>query len=415
MQSKFQILPNLNAGANQNYSFGRSLDPYTYDFSEQNVKSSNFQLSSSITLFNGFQAVNTIRQNQLNLKAAIQDVEKLKNDIALNISAAFLQILFNKELYSMALAQSEVTLQQKTKVQRLVEAGSLAKGSLLEIESQFATEELQIVNLSSQLESSYLNLKQMLDLDTLTVFEIQLPLISEPDEKKYIPSVNQVYSEAIKALPQILSADYLLEASRISLAVSRGRRSPRITLSGSYGSGYSDARMLTMYVPTITTIGYTASGEDVYGNSFIYNTEKYPFRDQIKDNASTNISFGLSIPIFNNWMVNAAVSNAKIAVLNAQYNYENTCKQLYKEINQAHNDALAALKKYNATKKALWSIEESFRFTNQQYDVGLVSSVDYNLAKAKFDKAKSDLLQAKYEFVFKTKILDFYRGEAIKL
>ena len=414
-QSTFQILPNLNANANQQYSFGRSIDPYTYEFSDNNITSSSFSINSSINLFNGLQTINTIRQNKINLLAGIQDVEKLKNDIALNIAAAFLQILYNEDIYEVALLQKDITTQQVERTKKLVEAGSLANGNLLEAEAQLATEELQVINAENQLNISYLNLKQILDLDTVENFKIDKPEISSPEEKIYLPSVNQVYSEAVTNLPQIKSAELKVRSNSVSLAIARGKMSPRITMTGSYGTGYSSSRMLGKYIPTTVTIGQTASGEDVYGSSFIYNTEKYPFNDQIKDNASTSLSFGLSVPIFNNWYVNSGISNAKISLLNSEYNLELARKQLYKEIQQAHADANAALNKFFASKKAKISIEESFNYTQQKFDVGLVSNLDYNIAKNNLAKAKSDMLQAKYDFIFKTKILDFYRGNQIKL
>ena len=414
-QSKMQILPNLNANANQQYSFGRSIDPYTYEFSDNNIKSNNFSISSSINLFNGLQTINTIRQNNINLLSGIQDVEKLKNDIALNIAAAFLQILYNEDIYDVAILQKDITTQQVTRTEKLVEAGSLAKGNLLEAEAQLATEELKVINAENQLNMSYLNLKQKLDLDTVENFKIDKPQISNPEEKVYLPSVNQVYSEAITNLPQIKSAEFKVRSSEIGLSIARGKISPRLTMTGSYGTGYSSSRMLGKYVPTTVEIGKTASGESVFSTYSEYFPEDYPFNDQIKDNASTSLSFGLSIPIFNNWYVNSGISNAKISLLNSEYNLELARKQLFKEIQQAHADANAALNKFFASKKAKISIEESFNYTQQKFDVGLVSNLDYNIAKNNLAKAKSDMLQAKYDFIFKTKILDFYRGNQIKL
>lgn len=414
-QSKMQILPNLNANANQQYSFGRSIDPYTYEFSDNNIKSNNFSINSSITLFNGLQTINTIRQNNINFLSGIQDVEKLKNDIALNIAAAFLQILYNEDIYQVALLQKDITTQQVERTKKLVEAGSLAKGNLLEAEAQFATEELQVINAENQLNMSYLNLKQILDLDTVENFKIDKPEISSPDEKVYLPSVNQVYSEAVTNLPQIKSAEFKVRSSEIGLSIARGKISPRLTMTGSYGTGYSSSRMLGKYVPTIIEIGKTASGESVFSTYSEYFPEDYPFNDQIKDNASTSLTFGLSVPIFNNWYVNSGISNAKISLLNSEYNLELARKQLFKEIQQAHADANAALNKFFASKKAKISIEESFNYTQQKFDVGLVSNLDYNIAKNNLAKSKSDMLQAKYDFIFKTKILDFYRGNQIKL
>ena len=236
IQSKAEALPNLNAQANHNYSFGRAVDPYTNTFSTENVISDNFSLSSSVTLFNGFQIINTIKQNQFNLLASIQDVEKMKNDISLNIASAYLQILFNEELLEIATNQLEIIQQQVERTKNLVDAGSLAKGSLLEIEAQTALENLQMVNAQNQLNISYLTLTQLLDLDSVGGFKIEHPQFPDLEEENLIPSVNQVYLEAINNLPQIKSAEYQLLGYERGLAIARGTRSPRLSLSASYMS-----------------------------------------------------------------------------------------------------------------------------------------------------------------------------------
>lgn len=420
IQSKAGALPSLNANASHNYNFGRSVDPYTYDFTENNIQSNNFSLSSSVILFNGLQTYNTIKQNQLNLLADLQDVEKAKNDISLNIASAFLQILFNEELLNVAKSQLEITQQQVERTKNLVDAGSLAKGSLLEIEAQTALENLKVVNAQNQLNISYLTLTQLLDLDSVGGFKIEHPQFPDLEEKNLIPSVNQVYLEAINNLPQIKSAEYKLSGSEKGLNIARGTRSPRLSLSASYGTGYSNA--IENFIITDTTYGsvlsgYTLSGEDVYTNTYDidYETETRPFGDQFRDNASTSLSFNLTIPIFNGLQVHSSISNAKISVLNSKYQLELAKNQLYKEIQQAHADAMAALNKFFATKKAVSSMAESFQYTQQKFNVGLVTSVDYNIAKNNLTKAKSDLLQAKYEYIFKSKVLDFYRGKPIEL
>lgn len=405
LRSKVQILPNLNGNASHNYNFGRSVDPYTNQFSEENVMSDNFSLSSSVTIFNGLQNLNTIKKNKYNLMANLEDVEKAKNDIALNIAAAYLQILLNEELLGVAQDQLGISQLQVERTKKLVDAGSLAKGSLLEIESQAAFEGLQVVNRQNQLDFSYLSIVQLLDIDSVGGFVIEQPQIEEPEKENYIPSINQVYLESSQTLPQIKSAEYNLKSSEKDLAIAKGTRSPRLTLSGGYGTGYSDAR--EKYVLDGTINPATGSPN--------FTSVNYAFKDQLKDNGSKSLAFGLSIPIFNGWQTNTAISNAKISVLNSEYTLELTKNQLYKEIQQAHADAKAALNKYIATKKSVTFMEESFRYTQQKFDVGMVNSVDYNVAKNQLLKVKSDLLQAKYEYVFKLKILDFYRGNPIKL
>ncbi|MCB8994712.1 MAG: TolC family protein [Bacteroidales bacterium] len=416
-QSKAELYPNLNASASYGASFGRALDQTTYQFTQnQTVQSVNMNLSSSVTLFSGLQKVNTVKKNEFSLQASLQDLEKLKNDISLNIAAAYLQILFNRELLEVAKSQVEITKQQVDRTNILVNAGSLPKGNLLEIQSQQATEELQVVNTENQLMLSILNLSQILDLESAENFDIVIPELSEAGEAELLYGVDSVYAYAVETLPQIKGAEYRLSNAERSLDIAKGSRIPRLSLSANYGTGFSDARqqVIGSQIDTVT-VGTTPTGDivssvyprQIYGN--------YPMGDQFRDNVSTSIFLNLSIPIFSNFQIRNGIRNSKINVENYSLELENTKNMLYKEIQQAYADALAALKRSKASQKALIATEESFKYTQEKYNVGLVSTVDYNIAKNQLTKTKSDLLQAKYDYIFKINILNFYRGEPIKL
>jgi len=394
-QSKMNLLPNLNANGNYSQSFGRALDATTYRFSDQTIKSSSFSVSSAVTLFNGLQQYNTVKQNEFNLLATIQDAERLKNDIALLIAAGYLQILMDLELLENAENQLEITQQQVDRTNKLVKAGSLAKGSLLEIQSQAASEELRVISAQNSLEIAYLTLTQYLDLDSAEGFEIIVPDFEQIVDQPLSMTIASVFDEARSFLPQIKSAEYMLESARMNVNLAKGARSPRLTLSGSYGSSYSDIRKLIDPV--------TLSQQD------------YPFGDQMKDNANTVIGLGMSVPIFNGYMVNTYISNARLGLTSSRLQLENTENILYKDIQKALTDAIAARKRYFATEQALIAMEESFRYTEERFEVGLVNTVDYNLEKNRLTATQSDLLQSKYDFIFRTKILDFYRGLPLSL
>jgi len=419
LQSILNLLPTLNASGAYSASYGRALDQTTYQFtSNQKVGSLNASLSSNLVVFNGLQKINTIRQNEYNLLAGLKDLEKLRNDISLNVAAGYLQILFNQELVQIAKNQVGVTQLQVDRTGKLVEAGSLPNGNLLEIQSQQASEELQLINYQNSLDISYLTLSQILELDSVGTFKIQIPDFSKVGEEDILTSVNQIYQDALLNLPQVKSSEYKLKSAEMGLAISRGASSPRIFLSGSYGSGYSDIRKQTTgLVPTEEAIGYTkgASPETVYATYPVPTLAEYPLKMQMKDNASTTITVGASIPIFNGWMIRTNISNSSINVLNSKYTLDITKKNLYKDIQQAFADAIAALKKYRSTEKALAAINQSYRYTEQKFEVGLVNTVDYYTAKNQLAKTQSDLLQAKYDYIFRSRILDFYRGKPLKL
>ncbi|MCK4663107.1 MAG: TolC family protein [Bacteroidales bacterium] len=416
-QSKTERLPNLNAFADQNLSFGRSVDPYTNEFSDDNVKSNNFGISSSVTIFKGLQNYYTIKQNHFNLLASLSDVDKIKNDISLNIVSTYLQILFNKELVKIAENQLAITKQQTERTKKLIDAGSLAKGSLFEMQAQESSEELSVINAKNQLDISLLVLTQLLEFDSVGSFNINVPDFPELEEIKTLYSVEQIYSEAINTLPQIKSSEYKLKSAEKGLLVARGTMYPTLSFRANYGTGYSNARYKYIDgIPETTIIGQTeTSGESVIADYPTYIQQDYSFGNQFKDNASTSLSFNLNIPIFNRFQTKTNTNNAHINVLNQKHNLQLSKNQLYKDIQQAYADSQASLRKHIASKKSVTSNEESFRYTQQKFDVGLVNSVDYNIAKNNLTKAKSELLQAKYEYIFKTKILDFYKGIPIKL
>ncbi len=401
MQSKYNLAPSLNGGAGHSYSFGRALDESTYQFTDnETVLSDYFSINSSVTLFSGFTNRKSIKQNKYNLQASIQDVEKIKNDISLSIALAYLQILLNKELLDVAKNQHDITMEQIDRTSKLVAAGSLARGSLLEIQAQAASEELQVVNAGNRLDLSILNLTQLLELDTVGDFDINVPELQIPEETGLIEPVMTVYSEAIKIQPQIKGAELQLESSVLSLDIAKGARSPRLSLNGSYNTRYSDIRKKLVGIDPVT---------------FVPTYEEYPFMDQLKDNVNYGLSLSLSVPIFNGWQVNQAISNARLGIEQSQYNLEYQKNMLYKDIQQAYADAKASLKKFHSSQRALVSMKESFRYTEQKFNVGLVNTIDYKTSKNQLARTQSDLLQAKYEYIFTVKVLDFYRGKELSL
>ncbi|MFH0756434.1 MAG: TolC family protein [Bacteroidota bacterium] len=418
-QSRLGQIPNLNGSSNYSFSWGRALDQTTYQFTDdQQIHSISLGLSSSANLFNGLRVRNTIEQNKLNLMASYEDVEKVKNDISLNIAAAYLTILFNKELVAVTERQLEITGQQVDRTRKMVDAGKLAEGSFLEIQAQQASEELNLVNAENQLAISLLNLQQTLDLPIDTAFNVFIPELANPDTDPIVMSATEVFRIAEKEMPEIRSAELAVESSEKGLSIARGGRSPNLYLSANYNTGYSDIRqqVVELGAPQQIPIGETAGGEAV----FSYPQEipvygAYPFFEQMRDNTSAGVGLGLSIPIFNGWQVNTSIANARIMLENSQLELQSKRLTLYASIQQAYADALAALKKFKATEHALVSMEESFKYTEKKFEVGLVNTVEFNTSKNQLSSTQSDLLQAKYDFIFRIKILNFYRGEPISL
>jgi len=386
--AKLKLLPTLNANINHDYTFGRALNLLEYKYVDRNTVYDYFSLGGNITLFNGLINYNTIRKNKYELLASQEDLMNIKDNISLNIALAYLQILLNKELLTATNNQLQITKQQIEKTRKLVDAGSSARGNLLQIEAQAAQEEVQVINMKNQLDISYLTLTQMLELQSPEGFEIVMPQISVDTNTVITGNIEEIFSVAAKNRPEIRSAELRLSSSEYDLKIARGGRSPRLTSSHSFGTRYN----------------------------YIFNdTSNIEFEEQIKNYKNWGLGFSLSIPILNGWQVNKNISNSKLGIENSQYSLEAAKKQLYKSIQQAYADAVASLKKYTASMKAVVSMEESFRYTEQKFNVGMVTPVDYNAAKTQLLNAQSDMAQAKYEFIFKTKVLDFYKGLPLNL
>jgi outer membrane protein len=388
-QAKSNRLPNLNAGVSNNFNFGRSLG---YDNTYRNVNSSQYNgyLSTDFTIWNGFTLQNAIEQYELDLQATMQDFQKAKDDLILNIAASYLEILFAEELVEVSNAQIEVTQQQINRTRQLVDAGSLARGALLEIEAQLAQEELTLVNRQNSVQLAYLTLYQLLELPMSESFEVLVPKLPEIKANVTMANSYDVFKNAINVRPEIKAAQLRVESARRQLDIAKGNRYPSLSFGANYYNLYNDK--------------YTdLNGEDI------------SFADQLKNNKRYSMGFTLNVPIFNKFQVKNSISNAQLQIADFEYRLQSARNVLRKDIEQAYTNALAALNRYISSEKAVKSTEEAFRYTEEKFNVGMVNSVEYNQSKNNLTIAQSELLQARYEYIFRTKILDFYNGIPIEL
>jgi outer membrane protein len=418
MQSRMNLLPNLNSYVSHGWNWGQAVDRFTNQFATERVRSNNFYGQSSFTVFSGFQKMNTLRQNQLDLMASKLDADNFMDDIALNIATSYLQILFAQELLEISVNQLEITQQQVLRMEKLVAAGTLARGDLLMIEAQLAAEELQVVEARNNLDMSLLFLAHMLDLPSAEGFQIARPEIELYETQSMTMTPEQIYNNALDKRPAIQSAGLRVESAVKGLAIARGAHSPTLSMVASWGTGFSGAQKIgkdPIFVPL--EIGYVENSQ----TRVLRNVEQFgdfmikPFWDQFEDNNNRTLDFRLNIPIFNGWNTRSNVNRAKIAIENAQYEHESAKLQLNKTIQQAYADATASLKKYAASGKKVEATEESFKYSGQRFNVGMLTALDFNNAKNELQRAQSELLQAKYDYVFKTKVLDFYMGIPITL
>ncbi len=411
VQSKLSLLPSVSLNANHNYMSGHTVDPFTNEFIPNNSNTENFSLSSSVTLFNGFRLLNNIKYQKYNWLSAKEQTEKTKNAIAINIISAYLQMLYAKENLNLAENQRNISELQLANTQKLYDAGSVSSDNLLDAKAQLENAKLQVVTAQNNLSMAKLSLVQQMNLppDQYASFDVEVPDVESVSNDLLLIPADTLVKNAIEKLPDYKAAEYALKAEEYSLKMVQGNRSPRLFLSVSYGTGYSDSRKKTSYTPVMVPIGFVATDSTpVYGMQMQYVESKYPFSDQLKDNASATVSIGLSIPLFNGYQTSTQVKNAKLSLYRSRLELENTYNEIYKTVVQAQNDAIAAFNKYHAAKKSLEAQKKAFENVKKKFDVGLVKYLDFNVAKNNLFKAQNDLLQAKYEYLFKMKILEFY-------
>ncbi|HCM75416.1 MAG TPA: hypothetical protein DIS90_03480 [Cytophagales bacterium] len=421
-QSKMAFLPSLNAGSSYGENFGRALNPVTNLFINRNSTAINMQASSSLTLFNGLRLQNSFRQSQRDYEASEQDLEKSRNDVIINVVTLYVNVIFNQELFDNASYQLNSSQQQLQRIKRQVAVGGLPRGDELNQEAQVATNEVNLINQENALNFSLLQLKQAMQLPGGTPMRVQVPDL-QLEDLLLEDGPNVTYDIALQNMPEIRSAMLKVESAQLALKASKGSLYPRLSLNGSAASNYSSASdiprtTITGFAPSSTPLGLvnvSGTNYDVYGLEPVTSviSEGYSQQDQLKDNLFKQVSLSLSIPIFNGWQNRSGVQRAAINHEVANINAQETKNSLRQTIETAYNDALAASKSYAASQKQVNAREEAYRMAKQRFELGAINYFEYQISENDLFQAKSDLARAKYNFIFKKKILDFYQGKPI--
>jgi outer membrane protein len=393
-QSKFSTLPNLNGQWNHSFSSGKTIDNSKEipRYVNESYWSGNMGVNSNLNVFAGLTILNDIKQKKYKFLQSQSDLEKTKNDIAMNLTLGYLNILFAKEQVDVAKNKLEVTSLQAERTRKLMEVGNVAQGEYFAIKAQESNDKLTLVNQLNVLEIAYLDMTQYLDLDSAEGFDIVVPENLEVELLTPPQSVEIIYGKALDNMPQIRSAEFELKSAEKDLAKAWGQVSPSIGINGGLYSYYS------------------ALATDVLNP-----TADYPYTTQLKDYFNKQVGIGITVPLFNRLQVKNSISNAKLGVMNTQLMLDQAKLGLYKEIQQAHADARAAMEEYNSSLEAVKSNQEAFKYAQQKLEVGLMNSVDFNVTKNNLITAESAMIQAKYKYIFRLKILDFYMGNPIVL
>jgi outer membrane protein len=416
-QSFYSFFPTLNASGNGSFNWGRSVDPFSYTFTNAEIKSINPSLSSNITIFNGFQLQNTLKQSKLNFMAGQNDLKKIQNDISLSVVSAYLQFLYTKEQYKLTQARVNESKRQRDRTKSMADAGAMTQGNLLDAESQLANEELNNITAENQNTIARLSLAQLLELDSIANFDIVTPQLDIPTSSVLNTTADELFQLALSHLPEIKSATFKEASASTSVSIARGSYMPRITMFGSLSSGYSSLTRNLDGTPQF--LGFlpngltTANGDVVLAPSFKTDFEKTPLATQFDNNVTKAVGVSLSIPIFNGFSSRYRVSNAKLNLLSAETNSQQAKNTVFKSVQQAVADANAAQKKYQALDKSVTALDEAYKYAEKRYNAGLTSSLEFLTATNNLTRGKVDLLQAKFDLIFKIKILDFYAGNPL--
>lgn len=382
--AQWSRLPNLNGNVGQSFNFGRALQADN-TYGNRNTANTNFSLGTNIPLFTGLQIPNSIALAKLNLKAATEDLKKAKEDISIQVASYYLQALFNEELSKVAQNQVKLSQEQLDRKVAFFKNGKASEAEVYEAKSRLAQDEMSAVQADNNYRLALLDLSQLLELPTPEGFTIAEPPTVEMNVQLSLP--DEVYSQAMTNKPSIKAAQYRLEGAEKSIRIAQSGYYPQL----SFGAGLS-----TNY--------YNMSG-----------IETASFSSQWHQNFNKYLQFSLSIPLFNRFATRNRVKSARIQKNALQWRLEESKKTLYKEIQQAYYNALAAEAKYRSSQSASEASEASFKLMSEKYANGKATATEYNEVRTLWMKALSDHIQARYDYLFRSKILDFYKGEPLKL
>ncbi len=427
-QARYNMLPNANANGSYGFSWGRSIDPTTNLFVDnQRIVSSNASLSSSLVLFNGLRIQNTIKQNNYAVEASELTLEDTKNTVIFDVITFYTNALFARELYENAKKQLESNLQQVELTEKRVNAGALPRASLLDLLAQKATNELNVVNRENDYILAKIQLKQALQLPPESLIEIVEPNLEANISPVLDYTALEVYNIALNNQPGVKAAQLNTTSATYSVESSKGDYYPSLTLNGGLSTQYSDVADRPRFVPdggepTVianpqigfvqgTNVPVLSLQDQVIPSGTV--VDGYPFLDQYEDQLRKFISLNLRIPIFNGFSTRSNVQRAMITKDQAIITENETKYRLWQTIEQAYNNVQAAAKSYAASLSQVEAREESYRVTKQRYENGAANFTDYQIAENDLFQAKSDLLRAKYDYIFKLKVLDFYQGKPL--
>lgn len=380
--AKNNRLPSLQASASENIGFGRGLTSNN-TYANRNTQSTSFNIGTDVPLFTGGQIPNQIKQSKLNLQAALADLDRAKESLSMQVVSAYLEAVYQKDLVGVAEQQKALSQTQAHRIEALYKNGKTSEAELAEVQAHVAADELSLTQQQNAAMLARLELAQLLELSTPEQFDILQPEAPDP-ATVLLTAPDAIYSEALGIKPQIQSGELYVKSAEHGVKMAQAGYYPTLYFSGGMGSSY-----------------YKTSG-----------FEAASFSKQMNDNFNQYLGLSLSIPIFNRFATRNAVRTARLQVANQQLQLDETKKALYKEIQQAYYNALAAQKQCASSQAALTASQTAFHLMQRKYENGKATSTEYQESRTALLKTETTAIQSRYTFLFRQKILEFYRGQA---
>lgn len=419
IQSKHQQYPSLSGNTNVGLFFGRSIDETTNDFSTESILTSNYGLNTGVLLWNGGRIKNGIKQSELDLEASKYDVEQIKRDIALTVGTAYLNALFAEENLSNAQNSLALTEEQLAQIDKLIAAGSRPRNDRLDIVAQLSNDEQQIVAAENNVSITMLGLKQLMNLDVRTDISIVAPpenilIQTDPD----LLSFTEVYESALRNQPNIQAGESRLKAAELGIDIAKSQKLPTIGANGQIGTRHSNKAITANGFESITNSASVLINDEpatisTQANIPIFEDQKY--FNQLDQNLNYGIGLGANIPIFDNYSSKASVERAKLNVLNTQNQNDQLYQNLRTNVQQVLSDARAAKRALAAAEKTVEARQAAFDNAEKRFQLGAINTFEYVNAKNQFDVSNINYIIAKYDYLFRSKIVDFYMGKMITL
>lgn len=413
--AKRQLLPSLDGNSNVSYNIGRRVSPLTNTYISESFLSQSYSLSAGMMVYNGGMLKNNIARARYDKKVAEENTNRIERDIALLVTNYYLLILYAQENLNNAESQYNSTKDQLEKTKKLVDAGSKPASATLNLEAQFLSDEQKKIMRVNDLEKAYLDLKNVLQLNENVDFKIQDPDIEAMlIRKDFQYSLSELILKSLQHQPELSAAEYKIKSAEISKKIAYSTLLPSLSFFGGVSSDFvNKAKEVVGYNTVYNYTNFLINNQEInVGVPYdVPELQNQKYFDQLNNNLGLGFAVQLKIPIYDNYSSKSNIQKAKLGIEAARLQKDQTIQDIKSKVQIALADYKAAKKQYQASEKAFAAQKNAFESTKTQFDIGLVSIYDFMNAKTLFDQAQNTLLLSKYDFVFKTKILDFYLGE----